>query len=244
MSATTGRAIRKMVCVLGMAATTAHANPLMVFGGINGVVDALKSTTAQLKGVNTASKPSAKPRISLVNAHLIEQGMKRDAVHALVGAPVHLQSADTRNAIIRDIYKIQRTGLCAMDQVVISYAPNDGPVQRISQTCGDVTSSENRWVEYSFALELPPAFEGIQTNALRDTVIEALGAPVETRQGRSALTFEDVHLFGETKLVLTCMKGPKQLHSVSMGGTKVELPRLKRANFFETATAISGDKQP
>ena len=244
MSATTGRAIRKMVWVLGMAATTAHANPLMVLGGINGVVDAVKRTSSQLAGVNAQSKPSAKPRISLVGAHLIEQGMKRDAVHALVGAPVHLQSADTRNAAIRDIYKIQRTGLCAMDQVIISYAPNDGPVQRISQTCGDVTSSENRWVEYSFALELPPAFEGIQTKALRDTVIEALGAPVETRQGRSALTFEDVHLFGETKLVLTYMKGPKQLHSVSMGWTKVELPRLKRANFFETATAISGDKQP
>ena len=144
MSATTGRTIRKMVWVLGMAATTAHANSLMVLGGINGVVDALKSTTAQLKGVNSASKPSAKPRISLVNAYLIEQGMKRDAVHARVGAPVHLQSADTRNAIIRDIYKIQRTGLCAMDQVVISYAAGDGPVQRISQTCGDVTSSENR----------------------------------------------------------------------------------------------------
>lgn len=244
MSATTGRAMRKMVWVLGLAATTAHANPLLILGGINGVFDALKSTTAQLKGVNTPSKPSAKPRISLVNAHLIEQGMKRDAVHALVGVPVHLQSADTRNAIIRDIYKIQRTGLCAVDQVVITYAPNDGPVQRISQTCGDVTSSENRWVEYSFALELPPAFEGIQTNALRDTVIAAIGAPVETRQGQSALTFEDVHEFGATKLVLTYMKGPKQLHSVSIGGTKVELPRLKRANFFEPTTASSGDKQP
>lgn len=244
MRATTGRAMRKMVWVLGLAATTAHANPLLVLGGINGVFDALKSTTAQLKGVNTPSKPSAKPRISLVNAHLIEQGMKRDAVHALVGVPVHLQSADTRNAIIRDIYKIQRTGLCAVDQVVITYAPNDGPVQRISQTCGDVTSSENRWVEYSFALELPPAFEGIQTNALRDTVIAAIGAPVETRQGQSALTFEDVHEFGATKLVLTYMKGPKQLHSVSIGGTKVELPRLKRANFFEPTTASSGDKQP
>jgi hypothetical protein len=180
----------------------------------------------------------------LVNAHLIEQGMKRDAVHALVGSPVHLQSADTRNAIIRDIYKIQRTGLCAMDQVVISYASNDGPVQRISQTCGDVTSSEKRWVEYSFALELPPAFEGIETNALRDTVIAAIGTPVETRQGQSALTFEDVHVLGATKLVLTYMKGPKQLHSVSMAGTKVELPRLKRVDFFETATANSGDKQP
>lgn len=244
MSATTGRAIRKMMWVLGLAATTSHANPLMVLGGINGVVDALKSTTAQLNGVNTPSKPSGKPRISLVGAHLIEQGMRRDAVHALVGVPVHLQSADTRNAVIRDIYKIQRTGLCAMDQVVISYAANDGPVQRISQTCGDVTSSEKRWVEYSFAHELPPAFEGIQPNALRDTVIEAIGAPVETRQGQSPLTFEDVHVFGATKLVLSYWKGPKQLHSVSIAGTKVELPRLKRADFFETATANSGDKQP
>lgn len=236
MSATTAGAIRKMAWVLGLTAVTANANPLMVLGGVNGVIDAVKRTTAPLAAVQGHVKPADRPRISLPGANQIERSMRRDAVLAIVGAPAATEQRGGKPAApVRDVYKVNRDGPCAVDQVEISYLPYDGVVDQITQKCGDVTSNENRTAMYSFRRELPAAFDRVRIDMPRDEVIEVLGTPAETRQANSPQEFLDVYLFGEEKALLTYIKGNKQLQHVVWGGAQAPLPRIQRSGVFESA---------
>ena len=234
MSAIKPNAIRKVVGALCFSALTAQANPLMILGGINGVVDAVKRTAAPLAAVGAQSKPVNKARICLPGAHLIERDMSRDAVQALVGMPA--QTDKSSGEVLRDIYKVKRDGGCALDQVEITYAPNEGAVDLIQQKCGDITSNENRTARYSFRHELPPAFDRVTADMARDSVMEVLGAPVDTREASSS-EFVDVYAFGAEQARLTYTKGSRRLQSVVWNGAKATLPRMQRSSFFEATPA-------
>lgn len=234
MRTSTSRVSRHAVWVLGFSAAVAQANPLMILGGINGVVDAVKRTAGPLVTANTPAKSPPKPRISLPGAHLIERGMHRQEVLNLVGGPGQTGNPQNPGHPLRDVYLIKRDGPCALDQIEVVYARNDGPVEFIQQKCGDVTSDENRSVQYSYKRELPSVFDRIHPEMPRESVIEVLGAPQETRTNGSS-EFIDVHVFGDEKASLRYTKGSKRLVAVTWAGANAPLPLVQRAQFFESA---------
>ena len=236
MRTSTNRAIRHAVWVLGFSGAMAQANPLMIFGGINGVVDAVKRTSAPLRDAATSKDKPGKPRISLPGASQIERGMHREAVIALVGTPVRSVREGGRGQYI-DAYEVKRNGLCALDLVEIQYEKNDGPVALIRQRCGDVTSNENRSVVYSYRYELPAVFDRVTMRMSRESALEVLGAPFQTREGNDQSTFVDVYVFGEEKALLTYTKGEKLLRQVMWNGQEMKLPRMDRAGSFEDTAA-------
>jgi hypothetical protein len=219
--------------VLAAATGVAHANPLMGLAGINGVVDAVKRTTESVKlAMSPAPAKPAKPKISLPGADKIERGMTREAVLTLVGEPA--QSGRASGQKLRDVYKVPRSGPCAVDQVEITYTTLGG-VDEIRQTCGDVTSNENRRARYSFLQELPLVFDGVALNMPRDQVSAILGAPADSRNGQNALEFVDVYVFAGEEALLVYNKGEKLLRTVRWNGTDLTLPRIQRAEHFEAA---------
>jgi len=223
-----------VLCALCMTSGIAQANPFMILGGINGVVDAVKRTAGNL---STATKPSpkatAKPRISLPGAHRITRVMHRDEVIALVGEPEQSIPADRRTKFQRDVYKVKREGSCTLDQVEISYEANEGTVREIVQTCGDVTSPENRSVRYAFHLESPAVFDQLSANMTREQVTAILGAPADTRASNTHSMFIDGYTVDGEPLDVWYDKAEKQARQFYWSKRQVTLPRIDRAELFE-----------
>lgn len=223
-----------LLCALSLSAATAQANPLMILGGINGVVDAVKRTAGSVAtATKSAPKPAAKPRISLPGAHRIARGMQRDAVVALVGEPEQANAQSRRAGVIIDVYKVKREGSCTIDLVEISYASKDGVVQDIAQKCGDVTSDENRDARYSFQLEYPAVFDKLSPKMPRDQVIAILGAPTDTRASNLRSHFIDVYTVDGEQTDVWYDKRDKLAYEFYWSGRSVTWPRIQRADLFE-----------
>jgi hypothetical protein len=68
-----------------------------------------------------------------------------------------------------------------------------------------------------------------------DQVAAILGAPADSRSGRSSVEFLDVYVFAGEEALLTYNKGEKLLRSVRWNGTDLSLPRIQRADHFLNA---------
>lgn len=223
-----------LLWALCLTAGSVQANPLMILGGINGVVDAVKRTSNSVAAATQQTAPGpAKPRITLPGAHQIQRGMRREAVIALVGVPAQTQRAGMGGVDVRDVYKVKREGSCGLDQVEVIYGPDDGAIREIVQRCGDVTSGENRYVRYSFQLELPEVFDKLALKMSRDQVMAVLGAPQDTRAAGSSTMFVDVYAFGIETAELQYDKRQKLLDEVKWNGRDVQVPRIRRSDVFE-----------
>lgn len=223
-----------VLCALCLTSGIAQANPLMILGGINGVVDAVKRTVGS---VATATKPSpkaaAKPQFTLPGAHRITRIMHRHEVIALVGEPAQSNAANPQTGLQRDVYKVKRVGSCAVDQVDITYEANDGPVREIVQTCGDVTSNENRSVRYAYYLEFPEWFDKLSIKMPRDQVMAVLGAPSESRASNMSNMFIDAYTVDGEPLDVWYDKAEKLTRQFYWSKREVTLPRIGRAELFE-----------
>lgn len=224
-----------LLCALCLTSGMAQANPLMILGGINGVVDAVKRSAGSLAtGSKASPKPTIKPRISLPGAHRITHSMQRDAVVALVGEPEQHSSTDGRTGVLRDVYKVKREGSCTVDQIEITYTANNGPVREIFQTCGDVTSSENRSVRYAYHLEFPEIFDRLSIKMPREQVMAVLGSPAETRASSAPTMFIDAYIFDGAPLEVWYDKSEKLVRYFFWSTRQVSLPRIDRSEFFES----------
>lgn len=225
-----------LLCALSLSAASAQANPLMILGGINGVVDIVKRTTGSVPTPpKSATKTPVKPKISLPSAHRITRVMHRDAVIALVGEPTQTIAAEGRTGFMRDVYKVKREGSCALDQIEISYAHNDGPVREIVQTCGDVTSNENRSARYAFHLEFPEFVDKLAIKMPRDQVMAIWGEPTETRGSNMSNMFIDAYTVDGEALDVWYDKTEKLARQFYLNKRKVTLPRINRAELFDFA---------
>ena len=223
-----------VLCALCLTSGMAQANPLMILGGINGVVDAVKRTTGSLvKESKPSAKPTAQPRISLPSAHRITRNMQRDAVIALVGEPTQSNNADGRTVGPREVYKVKREGSCTVDEIAITYAANNGPIQEILQRCGDVTSNENRSVRYAYHLEFPEVFDQLSPKMPREQVMAILGTPADTRASNTQSMFIDAYTVDGAPLDVWYDKAEKRVYQFYWSTRHVSLPRIKRAELFE-----------
>lgn len=69
----------------------------------------------------------------------------------------------------------------------------------------------------------------------RDQVAAIMGAPADSRSGRSSLEFLDVYVFAGKVALLGYNKREKLLRRVRWNGTDLSLPRIQGADHFEAA---------
>lgn len=194
---------------------------------------AAEKTSVQLQGAAERYGIIKKvvPKISLKNAKELTDAHSRIEAIEIIG----LKPSESKQN--RDMWQIERSGDCKMDQVTIYYSQN-GKVESIMQTCGDVTSIEPRRVNYRYSEELPSDVVSImRPGTPRKTVHKVLGIPnisAEQHSKKNVNAYKDTY---ETKsgraIEIFYVPGAHYVAQVQTNNKRIPFPQAPKTDFFE-----------